>query len=88
LIIELSIGPQKHCATLKEISRTGAKLSGVNAVVEGDEMEFRAGNVHAIGEVVWAEGNECAIAFDIPIAAVEVSRLRSLANFVTGVSSK
>src|SRR4051812_11390994 len=88
LIVQLSIGPQKHPATLSEISRTGAKLSGTSQLAEGQELEFRAGNVQALAAVVWSEGSECAIAFDIPIAAAEVVRLRSLANFVAGASGK
>src|SRR5438309_10811924 len=69
LIVELSIGEEKHSATLREISRTGAKLSGLGPLTEGQELEFRAGKVQALAVVVWSEGFECAIAFDIPIAA-------------------
>jgi len=88
LIVELSIGAMKHSATLCEISRTGAKLSGVSPLAEGQELEFRAGTVQVLGEVVWSKGSECAIAFDTPIAAAEVGRLRSLANFVAGIEEK
>jgi hypothetical protein len=88
LIVELSIGPQKHPATLSEISRTGAKLNGISHLAEGQELEFSAGNLQALAAVVWSEGTECAIAFDIPIAAAEVVRLRALADFVAAVSGK
>jgi len=88
LIVELTIGAIKHSATLNEISRTGAKLSGLSPLAEGQELVFRAGTVQALGEVVWSTGSECAIAFDIPIAAVEVGRLRALVTFVAGVSGK
>src|SRR4051812_5694084 len=88
LIVELSVGPTRHSATLSEISRTGAKLSGIGCLAAGQELEFRVGNMQALAAVVWSEGSECAIAFDIPIAVAEVSSLRSLANFVVGVSSK
>jgi hypothetical protein len=87
LIVELSISSDKQVATLREISRTGAKLSGPSFET-GQELEFRAGAVHALGEVVWSEGSECAIAFDTPIAAAEVARLRSLANFIAGVEEQ
>jgi len=83
LIVELSIGSSKQVATLREISRTGAKLSGPGFAA-GQELEFRAGTVQALGEVVWSEGSECAIAFDTPIAAAEVIRLRSVANLISG----
>jgi hypothetical protein len=88
LIVELSIGAMKHSATLLEISRTGAKLSGVDSLAEGEQVELRAGSVQAPGEVVWSKGSEFAIAFDLPLAPAEVSRLRSLVNFVASVSAK
>ena len=87
LAVELSVDGTTQAATLAEISRTGAKLSGVSSIKAGQELQFRAGNVHALGEVVWADGDRCAIAFDIPIGSNEVSRLRSLANFVRSVNS-
>jgi hypothetical protein len=85
LIVELSVGGTKHSATLTEISGTGAKLRRASALATGDDVVFRAGDVKALGEVVWSEGTECAIAFDIPIAAAEVNRLRSLANLMTSL---
>jgi len=85
--VELSDGENRHSATLLEISRTGAKVAGIIGVTAGQELEFRAGTVRVPGEVVWSEGAECAIAFGIPIAAAEVSRLRSLAAFVSGMAS-
>ena len=88
LAVELLVDGITQPATLGEISRTGAKLSGVSCVKAGQELQFRAGKVHAQGEVVWAEGDGCAIAFDIPIGASEVSRLRSLANFVRSVNCR
>jgi hypothetical protein len=80
LIVELSVGTQKQSATLKEISRTGAKLGGVGAVAEGEEAALTIGDVQAIGNVVWCKGGECAIAFDIPISVREVKRVRSIAD--------
>ena len=87
LAVELSVDGRTLPAALGEISRTGAKLSGVNCVKAGQELQFRAGTIHALGQVVWAEGDRCAIAFDTPIGASEVSRLRSLANFVRSVNA-
>ena len=87
LIVELSIGSDKQVATLREISRTGAKLSGPSFAT-GQDLQFRAGTIQALGEVVWSEGSECAIAFDTPIAAAEVARLRSLANLIAGLEDK
>ena len=88
LVVELSIGGTKQRATLTEISRTGAKLNGVGPLTVDQDLEFRAGTVRACGAVVWFDGNECAIEFDTPLAVAEVGRLRVLADFVTGTSTK
>lgn len=88
LLVELSIGGAKQSAILSEISRTGAKLRGTRLIDIGEELIFRAGSVQAPGQVVWSEGDQCAIAFDIPIAPGEVGRLRSLASFVTKVGRR
>jgi len=55
-------------------------------VALGDEFQFKAGNVRAAGVVIWVEADECAIEFVTPIAVAEVSRIRSLAHFISGVS--
>jgi hypothetical protein len=88
LAIELSVDGTAHSVTLNEVSRTGAKLSGASLFTAGQEIKFRAGTVQAVGEIIWCEGSECAIAFDTPIAAAEVTDLQSLAKFVDGVSHK
>jgi PilZ domain len=87
LIVELSIGANRFPATLLDISRTGAKLRHVGSIAAGEDVEFRAGNVQVPGEVVWCEGSECAVAFDLPIAASEVTRLQSLADMVSDLSN-
>jgi hypothetical protein len=84
LVVELSSGANKFPATLRDISRTGAKLSGIAPIAAGEEVDFRAGTVQVSAEVVWYEGSECAIAFHLPIAGSEVARLRSLADFDAG----
>jgi len=87
-MVEVSSGGEKHSAILRDISRTGAKLGGISPLAEGQEVELKSGEMRVMGQVVWIEGGDCAIAFDFPIAAVEVSRLQSLAKFVEGVSDK
>jgi hypothetical protein len=84
--VQLSNAEKKLSAKLCEISRTGARLADVSSMRVGDEWQFAAGNVRALGIVVWFEGTECAIEFDTPLAVAEVSHLRSLANLVAGLS--
>ena len=87
LTVELWIDGIKHSGILAEISRTGARLCGMSSLEEGQELTFKAGKVQAQGDVVWSQGDQCAVSFDTPIAAGEVGRLRALASFVASVRS-
>jgi len=87
LLAILSTVAQNHSATLMDISRTGARLTGISLPAEGEELTFRTGKVEVLGGVVSTESDQCAVEFDIPIAGAEVNRLRSLANFVTAVGN-
>jgi hypothetical protein len=42
----------------------------------GEQLTFDADGIHAYGDVVWLEGDECAVEFATPIAAMEVQHLR------------
>lgn len=83
LIAVLATGAAHHSAELIDLSRTGARLKGATFPEEGADFTFHAGKVRATGEVIWVEGNQCGVAFDTPIAAAEVNRIRVLANLVT-----
>lgn len=80
LPVEVSINDTKQSVTLVQVSRTGAKLRGVRSVAVGDQLIFKAAEVHAVGEAIRVDGDECAIEFDTPIAATEVSSLNRLAD--------
>lgn len=64
---------------LINISRTGARLQGKFLPAVGQQVSFRAADVHACAEIVWCDADTCAVEFDTPIASPEVLRLRSLA---------
>jgi len=85
LVVVLETRARRYPTTLVVVSRTGARLVGVQVPQAGDDVQFRAGQVQAYGEVVWAADRQCAIAFDTPIAPAEVERLRSLASFLGAV---
>jgi len=87
LVVTLSSSVEKWSATIVDVSRTGAKLRSASLPAEGAEITFSAGKVRAACEVIWSDADQCAVAFDIPIASAEVGRLRSLANFINVVGS-
>ena len=80
LIAVLATGAAHHSAELIDLSRTGARLKGATFPEEGADLIFQAGKVRVTGEIIWVEGDQCGVAFDTPIAAAEVNRIRVLAN--------
>lgn len=87
LVVTLATGAQRYTTTLLVVSRTGARLIGAKVPPSGEEVLFRAGRVEALGEVVWSDDRQCAVAFDRPVSAAEVGSLRSLAAFVSGMDT-
>jgi PilZ domain len=61
---------------LVNLSSTGARVSAPYLPVEGEEVIFRADMLQSFGRVVWAHNGECGVAFEAPILAGEVQRLR------------
>jgi hypothetical protein len=83
LIAVLATGAAHHSAELIDLSRTGARLQGADFPAADADLVFHAGKVRAAGEVIWIDGDQCGVSFDTPIAAVEVNRIRVLANLAT-----
>lgn len=84
----LSTQANDHAAVLLDLSRTGARLSGVCLLAEGQQVTFRAEGVRAFGEVVWINGHDCGVEFDTPIAADEVKRVRTLAGLIGSTAER
>jgi len=82
MVAVISASGVHHNAELLDLSRTGARLKGRSFPEEGDELTFKAEKVSAAGIVVWVDGDRCGVAFDTPIAATEVQRIRAFAHFV------
>jgi hypothetical protein len=61
---------------LVNLSSTGARVRAPYLPSAGEEVIFRADSVQSFGQVVWAHDGECGVAFEAPIFAGEVQRLR------------
>jgi PilZ domain len=61
-----------HQVTLIDVSRTGARFAGETVPSVGEELLFTAEDVKAHADVVWRQGDACAIEFDTPLAVSEV----------------
>jgi hypothetical protein len=72
----LSTVTEDHRGALVNISSTGARLSAPSLPREGEQVIFKADRVTAFGRFVWSKGAQCGIAFDGPIIADELERLR------------
>jgi len=88
MVAVISTSGVHHNAELMDLSRTGARLKGRSFPDEGEELTFKAEKVTAAGIVIWLAGDHCGVAFDTPIAAAEVQRIRAFAHFVEGVSGQ
>jgi len=71
----LVAGDKIYALSLVDLSRTGARLSGIELPEDGQEVVFRSHDVKAHAQVAWLEGDSCAIEFTTPIAPAEVRRL-------------
>lgn len=71
----LAVGDKVYPLSLIDLSRTGARLSGVELPERNQEVVFRSHDVRAHAQVVWSEGDSCAIEFVTPIAPAEVRGL-------------
>jgi hypothetical protein len=63
--------------TLLEVSKTGARLSGVS-LDPGKEVIIRSGTVDVFATVVWSEDEYCGVQFDEPLSAKDFVTLRAL----------
>ena len=81
----LVVGAEQRLTQLRDISRTGVCVAGSNLPGPGEDVGFKVGEVQAFGEVIRSHDGRCVVVFDIPIAVAEVSRVRTLANFVAAL---
>ena len=66
---------ESHSTVLADISAIGARLRGARLPPIGEELVLSIDEVRTFG-VIWAEGDECGIAFDCPLATDEEQLLR------------
>ena len=67
---------ESHSTVLADISSIGARLRGARLPSIGEELVLSIDEVRAFGSVIWAEDDECGIAFDCPLADDDEQLLR------------
>ena len=66
---------RSHDAVLIDISRTGARLSGDDLPLHGEDFILSIEGIRSFGSVVWSSEGECGVAFDGPLPEADFERL-------------
>ena len=69
----------RNSVNLLDVSRTGARLEGVELPAVGKDIVLRCGEIDTFGTVVWSSGGQCGLQFDEPISGSELIELRNAA---------
>lgn len=71
-----------HTVSLVDVSTTGAKLR-IHAPLEiGKEVWLKAPPADMFGTVVWIDGEECGVEFEMPLGEEEAARLQARGKVV------
>lgn len=75
LAVVSTVGSDRRVGLINVSSR-GVRLSAPDLPEEGEDVIFQAECVQSFGRVVWCGDGQCGIAFEAPIMAEQVERLR------------
>ena len=76
----LSTVTDDHRVGLINVSNTGVRVTAPTLPKLGEDVIFKSGKVQSFGQVVWAEGSQCGVAFESAIGAEDVECLREQAH--------
>jgi hypothetical protein len=65
-----------YCATLVDISETGARLRRCGEVEAGDDLWIKVGVIDRLATVARCDGDLCEITFDVPLNEEDLHHLR------------
>ena len=68
------------CATVVDVSTTGARLRGCPQLERGEDLWIKVGVVDSLATVAWFEDDLCGINFDGPLSDEDVRHLRAEAR--------
>ena len=77
--VPASLGAIGHSGVvvLADISTMGAKLRGRELPRAGHDVWMRVGPVDVLARVLWSAGDQCGVAFDVPLRPRQLQDLRS-----------
>lgn len=65
-----------RCATVVNVSATGARLRGCGDVAVGEDLWVKVGIIDCLSNVAWRKGDLCGITFDEPLDDDDLRHLR------------
>lgn len=69
---------QSRVVFMLDVSRTGARISGLNLPAAGKDVLLKIADVELFGTIIRAKEGEAAIAFDRAIGEAELERLHAV----------
>jgi hypothetical protein len=67
---------RSYCATVVDVSATGARLSGCGDVAPGEDLWIKVGCLDRLVTVAWCEGELCGVTFDDQLDHDDLIHLR------------
>lgn len=61
---------------LVNMSSGGARLKAPDLPAVGEEVVLQADRVKFFGRVIWSDAGQCGVAFDSPVTADDLERIR------------
>ena len=75
LAVISTVGEERRVGVIN-VSRSGVQLTSPDLPPEGEMVIFHSESVQSFGRVAWCRDGQCGIAFEGPISAGQVERLR------------
>lgn len=69
----------RNTVNLLDVSRTGARLEGIELPAVGKDVVLQCGAIDTFGTVVWNSDGQCGLHFDEPLGGPELIALRHAA---------
>ena len=67
---------RSYCATIENVSDSGARLRGCRDVSVGDDLWIKVGCLDRLVTIAWVADELCGVTFDVPLDHEDIIHLR------------
>jgi len=67
---------RSYCATIENVSESGARLRGCRDVSVGDDLWIKVGCLDRLVTIAWVGEELCGVTFDVPLSHEDIIHLR------------